>query len=213
MTAKQLHQHCTSNVEAFGHLRIHLCVQAHLLARNILQTNTHLAGGNNECRQHHQRKQRQSPLQRKHRDQCCYQHQHVRHHAAKRARHCLLRTHNIIVQTANQCTGLRACKKSNRHVLHFVEQRHAQVVNQTFTNARRIPTLHNLQNSIGKCCHHQNNGERHNAVFVGLRDCLVHNEAKQQRRHQRQQSRHKNRDQQPNDGPLIWRCKLPHTLH
>ena len=50
--AEQLDEQCAGNVEALGHLRVHLGIQPHLLARDVLQADADATRGNDERREH-----------------------------------------------------------------------------------------------------------------------------------------------------------------
>ena len=177
---EQLDEECSRDVEALGHLRVHLGVQAHLLAGDVLQSHTDATGRDDERGQHDQRQHRESPLEGDHCHERRREHDHVRHHAAERPGHRGLSTDDIVVQAADQRTGLRAGEERDRHALHLGKERHAQVVDQTLTDQRRQPTLHDLQPGLGQREHDEHDRQHDDRRAIGVRNRHVDDPAKQQ---------------------------------
>ncbi len=95
---EQLHQACSRHVETLGHLGVHRRVVAHLLTRDPLQSQPDPARRHDEQWQHHERQQREAPLEREHRCQRGGEHDHVAHDAAERAGHGGLRADHVVVE-------------------------------------------------------------------------------------------------------------------
>ena len=65
----------------------------------------------------------------------------LRHQPGQRRGERLLGAEHVVVQPADQRAGLGAGEERERHPLHVVEDRGAQVVDQALADARRVPAL------------------------------------------------------------------------
>ena len=97
-----------------------------------------------------EREQRQPPFERQHRDQRRHQHDDVAHHAAERAGDRRLGADDVVVETAGDRAGRRACEERQRQPLHLGVQRPPQVGDQTFADAGAAPSLPDLQHRVAR---------------------------------------------------------------
>ena len=73
-------------------------------------------------------------------------------------------------------------KNDDRHALHVVEQRHAQVVDQALADARGQVALAQRQAGVGQGATHDERGEEVEQAAVAVGDGVVEDLAEQQRR-------------------------------
>lgn len=210
MAAEEFDEECARDVEAFGHLGVHLGIEAHLLAGDVLQLLADGLGRDDEHRQHDEGQQRQAPFEEHHRAEGRDENDHVADDAAERAGDSGLRADHVVVESADQRTGLGAGEEADRHPLHLVEQGDAQVVDESFTDACRVPALGDRQAGIGQRRSHGDGGEHpdHAAVLVG--DRHVEDLTDDEERHQGDEGRQQDRQQEPDDAALVRTGERPH---
>ena len=83
---------------------------------------------------HEQREQREPPLEPEHDREHDGELDDVRHDGAERVGDRLLRADDVVVQPRLERTGLRAGEERDRHALHVVEERDAQVVDESLAD-------------------------------------------------------------------------------
>ena len=168
--AEQLRDERAGDVEALGREVVHLRVQLHAFTRDRLQLRPEPARRKDEQRAGSSSVSSVSfhssanMIDERHRDP-----DDVRDDGAERARHRLLRADDVAVEPGLQRAGLRAGEERDRHVLHVVEQRDAQVADQAFADPGGEPTLHEREQRVGE--READRGEREpgdeRAVLVG----------------------------------------------
>ena len=132
---KQLHQECSRNIEAFGHLRIHRSIEIESPTSDRRQPTPNTLGRNDENWQNQDSNKREAPFQVEHRDQRGDEHDDVRNNRSKRCRHRALSSDDIVIEAAHQRAGLSSREETNRHGGNVIEQFHSKVVNQTFADS------------------------------------------------------------------------------
>ena len=226
-SSEQLHQLRARHVEPFGHLAVHLGVHAHLLTRDGLQPLAHALGRDHENGQDHQREERETPLERDHRRECGDQHDHVADDAAEGGGDRCLCADHVVVEAADECTGLGAGEEGDRQALHLCEQRDAKVVDEAFTDAGATPPLHDRERRVGQGGDHHHDREHHDQGSVtgllSLGDRSVEDRPERERRHQGEQRGDEDGDEEPDDDRAVGlresprptqRCTLqPLALH
>ena len=170
-TAEELGEHGARDVEPFGGDVVHLRVLLHAHARERLDTRAEPAGRIDERGQREQRQQRHAPVELEHDHERHDELDEVLQHGAERGRDGLLRADDIVVESRLQRAGLRAREERDRHLLHVVEELDAQVVDEAFTDARRVVPLHEREHRVGE--REPDRGERDPrdqrlAVFSGI---------------------------------------------
>ena len=133
--AEELGEQRARDVEALDREVVHLRVELHPLAGELLHARADAARGPDEQRQHEQREEREPPLEPEHDREHDREVDHVRHDRAERRRDRLLRADHVVVQPGLQRAGLRAGEERERHALHVVEQRDPQVVDEALAHA------------------------------------------------------------------------------
>ena len=121
--------------------RVHLGVGLHLFAGDALERRADPTGRPDEGRQHEQRQDRQTPLECDHHRERDGQGDHVLDDRAQRVGDGLLGAHDVTVEPGLQRAGLCTREEREGELLHVVEERDAQVVNETFTDPGREPPL------------------------------------------------------------------------
>ena len=138
--AEELHEQRARDVEALGHLRRHLGVERVALAGDSLQPAGHQPRRDDEQRQQDQREQRDLPRQVEHRGEHDRDADDVADDVGQRAGERLLRTEHVVVDPADQRTGLGAGEERDRHALDVLEDLRAHVVDQALADPRGEPS-------------------------------------------------------------------------
>ena len=107
------------------------------------------AGRQQEQRHQHQRQQRDLPRDAEHHRQRQRQRDDVGHHAGQRVGERPLRAHHVVAQPADQRAGAGPGEERDRHPLHVVEHRGAQVEDQALADRRRQPARHQRHRRLG----------------------------------------------------------------
>jgi hypothetical protein len=131
-SAEQLDEQRAGHVEALGRERVHLRVELHALAGDATQARPDASRRDEERGQHEQGEQRQPPGEREHDRERHDERDHVRDDRAECARERLLRSDHVVVEPRLERPRLRAREERDRHPLHVVEERDAQVEDQSF---------------------------------------------------------------------------------
>ena len=139
--AEQLHEQGARHVEALGHHLAHLAVEAVALTRDLGESATDPPGGEHEQRQQHEGEQRDLPGQHEHRGERHDDRDDVADDVGERRGERLLSTLDVVVQARDEGAGLGADEESDRHPLDVIEDLCAQIVDQTLTDACRVPPL------------------------------------------------------------------------
>ena len=165
-----------------------------------LQPPTDARGRDDEQRQHDERQQREAPLEGDHRGQRGDEDDDVADDAAERAGDRGLRTDDVVVQTADQRAGLGAGEERDRHALHLGEQRDAQVVDESFADARAAPPLTRSPGPPRSSAATTTTiGEDGDQLTILVGDGVVEDGAERERRDQCDQRRQQDRHQEPGD--------------
>ena len=209
-TTEELDHHGARDVEALGHLRVHLGVQFHLPVRDGADPGADALGGCDEQRQHHERQQSEPPFERGHRGERGGEHHDVRHDAAERGGDGGLRTHHVVVETADQRAGLRAGEERNGHLFDLVEEGDAQVVDEALADAGAQPALHDGEHRVTERGHHEDEREERDASTVPVGDCGVEDGAEKERRSEREERRRHDGREESDDAPLVRRGEASH---
>jgi hypothetical protein len=133
--AEELGEHRPGDVEPLDGEVVHLGVELHALAGELLHARADAAGRKKERREHDQRQQRQAPIEPEHDREDHREVDHVRYHGAEGRCDRLLRTDHVVVEPRLQRTGLRAREEGEGHPLHVVEECDAQVVDESLADA------------------------------------------------------------------------------
>ena len=96
--AEELGEHRAGDVEALDGEVVHLRVELHALARELLHARADAARGKDERREHDQRQEREPPVELEHDREHDREVDDVRHDGAERGRDGLLRADHVVVQ-------------------------------------------------------------------------------------------------------------------
>ena len=208
---EQLHKQRSSHAKPLGHERVHVGVVFHLPPGQILQAPPHAFGGQDEHRQECQGQQGEPPVQDdEHRQQGDHQHAEVGHQLAERAGHGALRADHVVVQAADQRSGLDAGEERHPHALHVVVQRHPQVVDQTLADTGRPPALAEGNQRLGERRPQDQAGQQVHRAPVGVDDGHVDDLPEQQRRHLAQQCADQDEHHECGDHAPVGRRETQH---
>ena len=189
LLAKQFDQQRATDVEPLGHLRIHLRVELHLLTRIACsRLPTRLAG--------------MMKIGSTISDSTVSRHSNMAIVAkVVTSTTTLLTTLPRVLVTADWAptTSLFSrlikapvwvrVKKAMGIRSTLSNKRDAQVVDQSFTDSRRVPALYDRQRRISQCRKSRDAGKQRDLVAVLVRDAVIEDVAEQQRGDQRQQGR------------------------
>ena len=134
--AEQLRDQRARDVEALDGEVVHLGVELHPLAGEVLHARPHAPGRPDEQGQDRERQQGEAPLEAEHDREDDRDVDDVRDDRSQGRGDRLLRADDVVVQAGLQRAGLRTREESDRHALHVVEERHPQVVDQALAHAR-----------------------------------------------------------------------------
>ena len=137
--AEQLDQGGAGRGEPLDHLDVHAGVQLGRLAAQVGDGAAHPPGRQHEDRQQQQREQRDLPGQADHHGQRQQQLDAVAQHRGQRGGDRRLGAEHVVVQPADQRAGAGAGEERDRHPLHVLEDRPAQVDDQPLADARGEP--------------------------------------------------------------------------
>ncbi len=79
----------------------------------------------------------------------------------KRVGEGALRADHVVAEPADQCAGAGAGEERDRHPLHVVEHRGAQVEDQALADGRRQPAGHQRHAGLGDGDRRDHRGQRH----------------------------------------------------
>ena len=133
---EELGEHRAGHVEALLHRRVHVRVEVHLVARQVLKPPSDALRRQEEQREDDEREERDLPGQQDHRHDRDPERDRALHHRAERVRDGALRPDHVVVQPADQGAGLRPREEGDRHPLDVVEELHAQIEDESFADAR-----------------------------------------------------------------------------
>ena len=121
---------------------------------------------------------------------------------------------DVVVQPRLQRAGLRAGEERDRHALHVVEERDAQVVDQPFADARRVVALHAATASAlanARPTARQRDDASRGARFVLAEWRVSIRDLHQQRRDRGRDRVEHHRDDEPDQRPLGTGGRSPRT--
>ena len=139
--AEDLDQVRARHVEPLVHDLRGVGVQGVALPRDRGDLLAEPAGREDERRQQDQAEQGQLPGHAEHRREHEHDGQRVAHHVLQRRRERLLRAEHVAVEPLHQRARLGAAEERERHALHVVEHRGAQVADQALAHLRRDPAV------------------------------------------------------------------------
>ena len=209
MAAKEFDEQRPGNVETLLHLGVHLRVEIHLSSSDGLQSFADTPCRNDECRKHHERQDRESPLECEHRDDSGHENHRIAHRGAESRGDCTLCTDHVVVQAADEGPGLRAGEEGHGHALHFVEESYPQVVNEAFADAGRAPALHDGKGRFGQRCADGQQRQPPHEPSVAGGDGVVNDRPKDERRDERDQGRGEDGPEKHRNGGAVGPGELP----
>ncbi len=191
---EQRHQQRPRHVEPFGRGRVHRGVQPVALASEGLQLAPEPPGRENEDRQQDQREHRDLPGQAEHHHRGQGESDGIGDDAGQGRGESLLRTDDVVVESADQGAGLGAGEERQRHLLHVPEHLGAHVEDQALADPGREPAGAEGQQRVqhGQAADHQRQSHHHGHSAAGA-DLVDHVAGEQRggdadhRRHDRQQ--------------------------
>ena len=139
--AEQLDEQSARHVEPLGHHLAHLAVEAVLLAGDRGEAAAGPTGRKDEQREQGEGEQRDLPRKDEHGGERRDDGEDVADDAGQRGRERLLRALHVTVEAGHEGAGLRPAEEPDRHPLDVVEDLCAEIVDETFADARGEPAL------------------------------------------------------------------------
>ena len=139
---EELDQECPGDVEPLGHRRVHLGVQAHGLARQLLEATTDDARWDDEQRQQADRQQGHAPVEDRHRRDGHCDRDRVVHDPAERAGQRPLGADHVVVEPCDQRTRLRSGEERQRHAQDVFVQLLPQLEDEALADRGAEVALH-----------------------------------------------------------------------
>jgi hypothetical protein len=156
--AEELDEQGARYAEALGHRRGQIGIDRHAAPGQRGQMMGEAPVEEHEAGDHDQRQQRHLPRQGQHGGEREHEREEIRRPARGRP-DGLLRSEDVVRQAGHERAGLRPGEEGDRHPLHVVVERDAEVVDQAFADRGAEPAVHQVEAGDDHGHHHRDDEE------------------------------------------------------
>ncbi len=171
--AQELDQHGATDVETLLHHHVHLGIEVVALLGERSEVAPDDAGRDEEDRKEDQCRQGDLPTQIEHRRQHDEHRDQIAHHVRQEIGEGLLRAEDVVVQPADQGTGLGPGEEGQGHALDVAEHLRAHVEDQTLADDRGDAALGEGEHGVEERQPTGEEGQADDQVGVVVTDPIV----------------------------------------